>query len=120
MSISNCNVHNEHSKLKSVVVGISGSWGPTPTVEQAIDPKSKEHILAGTYPTESDVHNELEGLVSVLEAEGVEVFNPAEMFINHAPEELLMDDGKDLNHYAKDKLNIVGDIQLERILHVLE
>lgn len=54
------------------------------------------------------------------EAEGVEVFNPAEMFTNHAPEELLMDDGKDLNHYAKDKLNIVGDIQLERILHVLE
>lgn len=77
MSISNCNVHNEHSKLKSVVVGISGSWGPTPTVEQAIDPKSKEHILAGTYPTESDVHNELEGLVSVLEAEGVEVYRPS-------------------------------------------
>ena len=30
-----------------------------------------------------------------------------------------MDEGKDLNHYAKDKLHIVGDIQLERILHVL-
>ena len=53
------------------------------------------------------------------EQEGVEVFNPAEMFRSHAPEELLMDDGKDLNHYAKDKLHIVGDIQLERILHAL-
>ncbi len=29
------------------------------------------------------------------------------MFTHHAPEELLMDDGKDLNHYAKDKLHIV-------------
>lgn len=53
------------------------------------------------------------------ETEGVEVFNPAEMFTNYAPEELLMDDGKDLNHYAKDKLHIVADIQLEKILHVL-
>ena len=52
-------------------------------------------------------------------SEGVEVFNPAEMFTHHTPEELLMDDGKDLNHYAKDKLHIVGDIQLERILQVL-
>jgi hypothetical protein len=53
------------------------------------------------------------------EREGVEVFNPAEMFRSHAPEELLMNDGKDLNHYAKDKLHIVGDIQLETILHAL-
>ena len=53
------------------------------------------------------------------EAEGVEVFNPTEMFTHHAPEELLMHDGKDLNHYAKDKLNIVGDIQFERILQAL-
>lgn len=53
------------------------------------------------------------------ESEGVELFNPAEMFTHHAPEELLMDDGKDLNHYAKDKLHVVGDIQFERILHVL-
>ena len=64
-------------------------------------------------------HGMREAQAEYAKSEGVEVFNPAEMFTHHTPEELLMDEGKDLNHYAKDKLHIVGDIQLERILHVL-
>lgn len=76
MAITNCNVHDEHSRLEAVVVGIADSWGAIPAPEQAVDPKSREHILAGTYPTEADVRSELEGLVKVLESEGVKVYRP--------------------------------------------
>ena len=39
---------------------------------------------------------------------GISVFNPEVMFGNHKREDLLMKEGEDLNHYAKDKLDIVG------------
>ena len=39
---------------------------------------------------------------------GISVFNPEVMFGNYGGEDLLMKDGEDLNHYAKDKLDIVG------------
>jgi hypothetical protein len=42
------NVHNETS-LRAVVLGLANNNGPTPTVEEAYDPKSLEHIIAGTY-----------------------------------------------------------------------
>ena len=54
------NVKNESSRLKAVVLGTAISNGPTPTVEEAYDPKSLEHILAGTYPVEKDMVNEME------------------------------------------------------------
>lgn len=76
MAITKCNVHNEHSKLEAVVVGVADSWGEIPTPEQAVDPKSREHILAGTYPFEGDVRSELEALIKVLETEGVKVYRP--------------------------------------------
>ena len=76
MGITSCYVNDEHSKLVSVVVGISDSWGPTPSAEDAVDPKSREHILAGTYPNEADVCLELEKLVRLLENEGVIVYRP--------------------------------------------
>ena len=76
MSVRECNVKNEFGELESVVVGIADSWGPIPTAEQAVDPKSREHVIAGTYPTESDVRAELGALVSVLETEGVTVYRP--------------------------------------------
>jgi hypothetical protein len=52
-------------------------------------------------------------------SEGLEIFNPSMMFEYHRQEVLLMKNGKDLNHYAKDQLNTVGDIQLEKIMTVL-
>ena len=48
-------IHNETGKLKSVILGIAHSNGPTPLAEDAYDPKSLEHILAGTYPIEKDM-----------------------------------------------------------------
>jgi len=76
MSSPKCQVSNEWSTLKKVIVGTAVSWGADPTAELAVDPKSREHILAGTYPTENDVQRELEGLVTLLKSNDVEVIRP--------------------------------------------
>ena len=49
----------------------------------------------------------------------LQVFNPATMFEEYEAKDLLMKEGIDLNHYAKDKLDIVGEIQLKSIVEVL-
>jgi hypothetical protein len=46
------NVKNETSRLRAVVLGTALSNGETPSIAEAYDPKSLEHILAGTYPVE--------------------------------------------------------------------
>lgn len=70
------NVHNETSKLKAVVLGTAVSNGSTPTADEAYDPKSLEHILAGTYPIESDMVNEMEAFNSVFKKYDVQVYRP--------------------------------------------
>lgn len=96
MSVSNCNVKDEWSKLKAVVVGIADSWGPDPSPEEAVDPKSREHILAGTYPKEGDVLVELNKLAKLLESEGVKVYRPEKV--------------NDLNQvFARDVGVVIGD-----------
>lgn len=67
---------NEWDALRTVVVGTARSMGGIPTVEESYDPKSKEHILAGTFPHEEDCARELEGLVQVLETHDVQVLRP--------------------------------------------
>lgn len=42
------NVKNETSRLRAVVLGTAENNGPTPKLEEAYDPKSLEHIKAGT------------------------------------------------------------------------
>lgn len=70
------NVHNETSTLKSVILGTAFSNGPTPKAEEAYDPKSLEHILAGNYPLESDMIFEMEAFCKVLEKYNVQVYRP--------------------------------------------
>jgi N-dimethylarginine dimethylaminohydrolase len=70
------NINNETSRLRTVVLGSAISNGPTPTIEEAYDPKSLEHILAGTYPKESAMVLEMEAFNQVLEKYGVTVFRP--------------------------------------------
>lgn len=72
----NLNVKNETSKLISVVLGSAVKNGPTPTVEEAYDPKSLEHIIAGTYPIEEDMVNEMEAFENVLKKYNVTVYRP--------------------------------------------
>jgi N-dimethylarginine dimethylaminohydrolase len=76
------NIQNETSKLKSVVLGIAKSNGPTPTADEAYDPKSLEHILAGTYPLEVDMIPEMEAFNKVFQKYDVQVFRP-EMIENY-------------------------------------
>nr|WP_315150383.1 arginine deiminase family protein [uncultured Flavobacterium sp.] len=70
------NVKNETSRLRAVVLGIANSNGPTPTANEAYDPKSLEHILAGTYPKEADMIPEMDAFNRVFEKYGVTVFRP--------------------------------------------
>lgn len=70
------NVKNETSRLRAVVLGTAVSNGPTPTVEEAYDPKSLEHILAGTYPVEEDMIKEMEAFNEVFKKYDVQVFRP--------------------------------------------
>ena len=76
------NVKNETSRLRAVVLGSAVNNGPTPTAEEAYDPKSKEHILAGTYPIEADMVNEMETVNKVFQKYDVQVFRP-EMIENY-------------------------------------
>jgi len=72
----NLHITNETSKLKAVVLGTAESNGPIPTLEEAYDHKSKEHIKAGTYPKEEDMVKEMDAVAAVLEKYDVEVFRP--------------------------------------------
>ncbi|RZJ64186.1 MAG: amidinotransferase [Flavobacterium sp.] len=69
-------VKNESSRLRAVVLGTAISNGPTPKAEDAYDPKSLEHILAGTYPIESDMIAEMEAFNAVFEKYDVKVYRP--------------------------------------------
>lgn len=76
MNMLKLNVQDETSRLKALVVGTAKSNGPIPALEEAYDPKSKEHIIAGTYPKEEDMVAEMEGLCEVFEKYGVTVYRP--------------------------------------------
>ncbi|MFS4417009.1 dimethylarginine dimethylaminohydrolase family protein [Maribacter sp. 2307ULW6-5] len=113
------NITDEISPLKAVVLGTAQSPGPVPTPEQAYDPKSLEHILAGTYPKEADMVAEMEAFAQVFAKYGVQVFRP----------EVLQDCNqifsRDIAFVIEDKLivaNILPDREKEvqAILHVLD
>jgi len=72
----NLNVTNETSRLRAVVLGSAVNNGPTPTANEAYDPKSLEHILAGTYPVEKDMVNEMDAFNQVFQKYNVTVFRP--------------------------------------------
>ncbi len=70
------NIQNETSTLKAVLLGTAKSNGPIPSFEEAYDPKSREHILAGTYPKEEDMILEMDAFAQVLEKYKVIVYRP--------------------------------------------
>jgi N-dimethylarginine dimethylaminohydrolase len=70
------NIKNETSRLRAVVLGTAISNGPTPKLEQAYDPKSAEHIKAGTYPVEADMVKEMEAVANVFKKYNVTVYRP--------------------------------------------
>ena len=70
------NIKNETSRLRAVVLGIANSNGGIPQVEDCYDPKSIQHVLAGTYPKEEAMVLEMEAVAAVLEKYEVAVFRP--------------------------------------------
>ncbi len=113
------NVKDETSRLRAVLLGTAESSGPTPKPEEAYDPKSLEHILAGTYPKEVDMIQEMNAFDTVLKKYEVQVFRP----------EVLKDCNqifsRDIAFVIEDKLikaNILPEREkeFEAILHVLD
>ena len=70
------NVKNESSRLRAVVLGTAENNGPTPTIEEAYDPKSLQHIEAGTYPIEADMIKEMGAFNAVFQKYDVKVCRP--------------------------------------------
>lgn len=70
------NIQNETSELRTVILGTAVKNGPTPKIGDCYDPKSIEHVNAGTYPIESDMIKEMDEVVEVFKKYGVQVFRP--------------------------------------------
>jgi len=70
------NITNEFAKLETVIIGIANSCGPTPSADECYDPKSRQHVEAGTYPVESDLISEIDNLANKLSNRGIQVIRP--------------------------------------------
>lgn len=70
------NIKNETSRLRAVILGTAKSNGPTPKVEECYDPKSRQHVIDGTYPKEEDMILEMEAVAKVFKKYDVQVFRP--------------------------------------------
>ncbi len=76
MEIDRFQIKDEIAPLKTVILGRADSPGPTPDPEECYDPKSREHVIKGTYPREEDMIKEMEAFKTVLEKHGVNVLRP--------------------------------------------
>lgn len=76
MGMLQLNINNETSRLRAVILGIADSNGKTPLLSEAYDPKSKQHIIDGTYPKEVDMVKEINAVADILERYGVTVYRP--------------------------------------------
>lgn len=113
------NIQNETSRLRTVVLGTAFHNGPIPTIEECYDPKSKIHVIAGTYPKEQDMIVEMESVVKVFEKYGIKVFRPKVI------ENYNQIFSRDIGFVIEDKFitaNILPDRDLEisAIDHVLD
>ena len=103
-------IADETATLKSVILGTAHSNGPTPTAEEAYDPKSLEHILAGTYPTEEDMVKEISAFEKVLKKHQVKVYQPN--LIKNCNQIFTRDIGFVIDHHFF-KANILPDREQE-------
>ena len=113
------NITSETAPLKAVVLGTAISSGPTPDIAKAYDPKSVEHIKAGTYPVEKDMVAEIEAVAAVLEKYNVKIYRPKVI------EDYNQIFTRDIAFVLEDKFikaNILPDRdeEIEAINHVIE
>src|SRR5690606_26913363 len=112
------NINDEISRLRTVVLGRADSNGPVPNLEDAYDPKSAEHIKAGTYPKDADMVKEMEAVAAVFEKYDVTVFRP------HLLKDYNQIFSRDIGFVIEDKFiiaNIIDDRskEIEAIAHVI-
>lgn len=69
-------VQNETSRLRTVVLGLPQSNGPTPTLAETYDSKSYESVKNGVYPTQEAITAEMDAFEMILRKYGVEVLRP--------------------------------------------
>ncbi|KQC32958.1 cytochrome C biogenesis protein CcmF [Nonlabens sp. YIK11] len=119
MNRLNLHVKDETSRLRAVVLGTARSNGPVPDLKDAYDPKSRQHILAGTYPKIEDMVSEMEAVATVFEKYDVQVFRPKQI------EDCNQIFTRDIGFVIDDvfvKANILPDREeeLEAIKHVID
>ncbi len=71
------NVNNETGRLNTVLIGIADDFGGTPSIEECYDPKSIEHVLAGTFPLQEEIILEMNNLVSIFNKYNIDVLRPS-------------------------------------------
>lgn len=114
----NLNINDEISRLRSVLLGRADSNGPVPKLEDAYDPKSAEHIKAGTYPKDEDMVKEMEAVAEVFKKYDVKVYRPQSI------KDYNQIFSRDIGFVIEDKFiiaNILEDrsMEIEAIEHVI-
>lgn len=112
------NINDEISRLRAVVLGRADSNGPVPKLEDAYDPKSAEHIKAGTYPKDEDMVREMDAVAEILKKYDVKVFRPKSI------KDYNQIFSRDIAFVIEDKFiiaNILDDrsLEIEAIEHVI-
>ncbi len=69
-------VNNENSRLKTVVLGTSEGFGDIPFLDDCYDPKSRESVQKGIYPTQEGISKEFDAIVNVFNKYNIEVIRP--------------------------------------------
>lgn len=69
-------VNDETSRLRQVILGTAASNGPAPSIDEIYDPKSRLHLIKGTYPTVVDMVQEMNNVVNILDKYDVDVLRP--------------------------------------------
>ena len=69
-------VKNETDKIETVLLGIGNDFGDIPNLNSCYDPKSKEHVIAGTFPKQEDINVEINNLLEVFNKYNINVIRP--------------------------------------------
>ena len=104
------NIFNETAPLKVVLVGIAHDFGGIPAIGECYDPKSKEHVLAGTFSKNEVCIKEISALVEVFQKYDVKVYRPKNI------KDLNQIFSRDIAFVIEDKLilpNIIKDRRKE-------
>lgn len=69
-------IKNETAQLRKVVLGLATDFGGVPALTETNDPKSKEHILKGNFPTQEAVLRQMESLKKAIQKYDVKILEP--------------------------------------------